>query len=242
MSYFKTNNRFQVLMEPQSEAKLKKPSEIQHNNFKMDKKNMRNNNNPFNTNFSNQHNEFRRQKECDKIKKIKEEEIKILTNEDNFPELKSSSKNIKNIDNSINYFNKLLNIKDPTILKKENSTENVDNKTNVPEGCLCIDFDKKSNSFIWTYGKNSIRGNLDFTIKNCDEKKEAFDAISRMTSLYRMRRNVYITKWGCDEYEKMFMFPNYDYEYFEKKDDDLYYDYKSDDNYDNSYDNSYENI
>ena len=231
MSSFRTNNRFEVLMENPKE-KFNKNNNTQNNT-----QNIKNNNNSFQ---NKQRNDFRRHISADdKIKKDKEEEIKNLTNKNTFPELKSldkkktKNKSISN-QNISNYCDKLLNIcDDKNLLNQRNMKE----EYGCENGCISIEIDK-NNNFIWKYGKKS---NIYVDSKKdneFDEKKEAFEAISRVNALYRKRRNDYIAKWGWDEYEKMFIFANYDYEYFDKKEDDLNFDYISDDDlWDNLYDN-----
>ena len=62
--------------------------------------------------------------------------------------------------------------------------------------------------------------------------------MSRLVKLYKNRRSDYVKKWGLDEYENMFMFPNYDYQYYDKIDEiyDYYNDQYKDYNYENDYD------
>ena len=38
--------------------------------------------------------------------------------------------------------------------------------------------------------------------------------------LYNKRKDDYIAMWGLETYENVFLFPNYDYDYFEDDDDD----------------------
>lgn len=156
----------------------------------------------------------------DKIKKAKEEEIKTITNKDNFPELKlvksSQKENINKNVNNVN-FSKLLNVED-SLIKNEKDKEDNEKEECIADGCVCIKFDKKENRHIWLYGKNIIK-NQDKKSDNKDEYENPYIVMSRITKLYRRRRNEHIRKWGIDEYEKMFMFPNYDYEYYDKLDE-----------------------
>ncbi len=177
------------------------------------------NNKNANINISNQRNNF-----SEKLKKpIIKQELNII-NSDNFPELKSVFKNIETINKDsqgLNYFNKLLNI--------NNSSEkeiNIPIDNFVPDGCVSITMDK-NNKCIWLSGKNVLVNKI------YNEKEECYKAIERVVNLYRERKNKYIKNWGIDEYEKMFLFPNYEYDYFDKIDemeelDDYYY---SEDNY-----------
>jgi hypothetical protein len=255
---FKNTNRFLVLMEKpidknvNSKAKTNENEKIQQQQQQQQKP--ENNFNHFKTdrertyqNYSlenRQRNEYRRQQDYEtrriimenKIKKTKEEEIKTITNKDNFPELKlinSSQKECKNITETTNKnvnnvnFSKLLNVED-SLIKNEKDKEDNEKEECIADGCLCIKFDKKENRHIWLYGKDIIK-NQGKKPENKDEYENPYIVMSRLTKLYRRRRNEHIRKWGIDEYEKMFMFPNYDYEYYHKldeiyEDDDIQYD------------------
>lgn len=237
---FKNTNRFLVLMENpiekiekidkniisktnEKEQIIQKP-EKKFNNFKTDRETIQ----KIYSLENKQRNEFRKQQEYDtrrfimedKIKKAKEEEIKTITNKDNFPELKlvksSQKENINKNVNNVN-FSKLLNVED-SLIKNEKDKEDNEKEECIADGCVCIKFDKKENRHIWLYGKNIIK-NQDKKSDNKDEYENPYIVMSRITKLYRRRRNEHIRKWGIDEYEKMFMFPNYDYEYYDKLDE-----------------------
>jgi len=237
MSTLLTKNRFSVLMDKQkviekdknvNEKVVIKTQENKFNSFKNDKQ-------PIQKNYRNEYRsyqeyDYRRFNLEDKQKKAKENEIKILTNVDNFPELKSSLKKEKTEKNevTINYYSKLLNSNDLSQINNEKigvtiaSNINNDDDENVPEGCVCIKFDKKENNLKWIYGKRLINTS-DNKETNENEMNEYHDnpfiVMSRLVKLNKIRRNDYIRKWGIDEYEYMFMFPNYDYKYYDKVDE-----------------------
>ena len=58
--------------------------------------------------------------------------------------------------------------------------------------------------------KNMIIENKQITLKIMDE----------LVRLHEKRTNEYINLWGIEEWEKMFLFPNYDYNYFDDLDDE----------------------
>lgn len=72
---------------------------------------------------------------------------------------------------------------------------------------------------------------------------EEYEIINALSLLHEKRTNEYKESWGEDEWERMFMCPNYDYAYFDKLDEayeaeqakfnDQYYndDYEDSDNY-----------
>ena len=137
------------------------------------------------------------------FKKAKEQEIKNLTNMNNFPELKTTNKSSKNLQNSENVYKEKL-------MKNDNElSENDKSDTIISDGCVCIELNKKKNEFIWNYGKNSIKNNND---SNFDYSDEPYFVMDRLTRLIEKRRNEYINNWGVDDYENTFLFPNYNYD------------------------------
>lgn len=237
MSTFSTNNRFSVLMKKTNEKEIIKTQENKFNSFKNDKPIIQKNN----LLEKNYRNEFRRHQEYenrrlnieDKIKKAKENEIKILTNVENFPELKTCTKKeqttIDYCEDNKKYYSKLLNINSDLSLinavhneKIRGSHNDDDDDENVPEGCVCIKFDKKENKIKWVYGK----GLNTITIEDINDNYEnPYIVMSKLVKLNKIRRNEHIRKWGIDEYEYMFMFPNYDYKYYDRVDEVYDYDY-----------------
>jgi hypothetical protein len=256
---FKNTNRFLVLMDPpidkndknvipktnEKEKIIQKP-ENKFNNFKADPETIRQHYSLENK----QYNEYRRHQEYEtrrfnmenKIRKTKEDEIKTITNKDNFPQLKlinSCQKEFNPLVEANNiYFNKLLNIEDSSIKNDKNKTD-TEKEECIPDGCVCIKFDKKENKHIWLYGKNIIN-NQEKQMDNKDDSENPYIVMSRVTQLHKRRRSEHIRKWGIDEYEKMFMFPNYDYDYYDKL-DEYYEPYYNTNQYDNQYHNQYDN-
>ena len=43
-----------------------------------------------------------------------------------------------------------------------------------------------------------------------------YEIVENLAYLHEKRKAEYIDNWGEDEWEKMFLFPNYDYYYFDK--------------------------
>jgi len=225
MSYTGANNRFSVLMDEPINKNNKmnekkdvkkeefKPVENKLNYFKTDRQTIQKE--KFLENK--QRNEFRRQQDYDnrrmnneeKIKKKKEEEIKILTNKDNFPELNMSfsKSNPNNCVTDNIYFNKLLNISETSSVPLKSQIKKPNNI--IPDRLVCIQLDDK------------------------DKNEDPYTVMSRLVKLYKNRRSDHVKKWGIDEYEHMFMFPNYDYQYYDKIDE--IYDYYNDSYKDYSY-------
>jgi hypothetical protein len=77
-------------------------------------------------------------------------------------------------------------------------------------GYIVITRDKITNNVIYKYGEQ-----LRFTREEDDNPNKVLDSL---VNLYEIRRDKYIELWGEDMYEKVFNFPNYDYDYFDRLD------------------------
>jgi hypothetical protein len=189
-------------------------------------------------------------------KKQKEEKfIKSLDSLTEFPELQIKKKDTDNTHNSV-HINKpnfldiinAKNMKNVTIPNHEINDEEIidendhdnDNDKIVPPGCVSIEYDKLTKQEIWSYGVN---------VNNSEETKlqdQPVVVFQRLIDLYRVRKHEYINRWGIDEYDKMFMFQNYDYDYFDKLDEETekcikkHYQNAHIMNYNNNYNNNYE--
>ena len=246
MSYSGANNRFSVLMdEPiNKNNKITEKKDVKKEEFKAEENKL----NYFKTDRqtiqkekfleNKQRNEFRRQQDYDnrrmnneeKIKKKKEEEIKILTNIDNFPELNSSSNKSKSNNCATDniYFNKLLNISETSSIPLKSQSKTTNNI--IHNDNIYIQIDEKEKKIKYDYSKDNII--------NKSKNEDSYTVMSRLVKLYRNRRSEHIRKWGIDEYEHMFMFPNYDYQYYDKIDE--IYDYYNDNYKDYSYEYEYD--
>jgi len=240
-----TNNRFNVLLENNNNnnnktkiVKNNEPKSATFNNFRS------------NNYINNRHQDevdYRKFKE-EKLKKQKEEDIVKALNISNFPDLKSVSSS--NIDT--NYKAKTDKTSFADMMKS--TTQIVDTLNTVTSeeveveivkpGCICIKQDAKTNQLIWIYGDGCLEINKNNENDNSDNlavDEHPFYVFERLKTLYNNRKNEYINKWGYDEYDKMFLFQNYDYEYFDKLDENFGYEisnhyYKSNNNdYDYDY-------
>jgi ribulose bisphosphate carboxylase small subunit len=55
-------------------------------------------------------------------------------------------------------------------------------------------------------------------IKECNQDL-SYEVFDHLVYLHEKRTNEYIESWGQDEWENMFLFPSYDYYYFDKLDE-----------------------
>ena len=127
----------------------------------------------------------------------KEKKTAPLISINDFPELISIN-NKKTSSNQINFLNLIK--KAETKCKEEKIINEIKLDKNLkPESILL----KKD--LIPPYRKEEI-------------KEVAYEVFKKLEELYEKRTNKYIELWGYDEWERMFMFSNYDYQYFDKLD------------------------
>jgi len=138
--------------------------------------------------------------------------IKSLDSLIEFPELQIKKKECITLTNtkSSNFIDA---IKMSNLVINEEITNENPGEDNIPPGCLCIKFDKITNKQVWLYGDKTSNNEV---TKN--EEKPYF-IFQRVVELCNNRKNEHIKNWGIEEYDQMFKFQNYDYEYFDKLDE-----------------------
>ena len=175
------------------------------------------NNNNNNNNNNHQLNRFVSKQVNDERnkKKLTDNFIKSLDSLTEFPELQIKKKECVNLKNN-NSTTFMDAIKMNHLVTNELDNNGSKSEENVPPGCVCIKFDKTSNNHIWVYGENaSKKEDTEVVVE-----ENPYFVFQRVNDLYNNRKNEHIRKWGIEEYDKMFMFQNYDYEYFDKLDDE----------------------
>jgi len=213
-----TNNRFNVLIENKKPAIVKnnEPKTSTFNNFKSNSIGYKNNRHQDEV-------DYRMFKE-EKNKKQKEEDIVKALDISNFPDLKSTSSSISKNQNREQYKTSFADMmKNNTQNLEENDhLANINNEEDeiVKPGWVCIKQDNKTNKPLWAYSNGGcVKVDETVTIE------DPYYAFERLVTQYQKRKNEYIKTWGYEEYDKMFLFQNYDYEYFDKLDenyDDFY--------------------
>lgn len=210
---FKENNsRFSVLLD--------------NNSLSTDNKKLNNNSSTTNINKEriNRDNIYRKSSNFFTSKNDKEQTKKDFTfNEEMFPSLGGDeTKEITpEIAKTQNFMEKLL------------TTQNNDLNNNIwvlPDGWVEITKDKQTSTLAYNYGKNM----------KPDKEMTIFDVAEELVTKYEKWEKEYIAKWGEDEYEKMYKFPNYDYYYFDDLDQKYYEEsedeYERDEEYTDIYD------
>lgn len=202
---FKTNSRFASLFE--DETKITKDNKYftkNENNINSFKPNKKNN-----------------------IITIEKQEIKqiVSLSIDNFPELVSHSKSENIISNNMNFVNIISN--EDVTSKENNNNKNelfkYDNEyENLQPGCTLLKRDKITGKTIIKHKPTDRElqelERIKFNEREKSEKEIVYDVFKRLAEIYEERTKEYIESWGYDEWERMFRFPNYDYEYFDKLD------------------------
>ena len=159
----------------------------------------------------------------ERSKKQKEAEfIKSLDNLTAFPLLKKTTTITKteSNNNENNEKNQSITfIEAMKTQKKQIRSEKITTDDDVPPGCVCIKYDKISKKTVWIYGKNTT--SITNEKSGLEENEEPHVIFQRLVDLHQGRKYNHISKWGIDEYEKMFLYQNYDYDYFDNLDDHI---------------------
>jgi len=154
----------------------------------------------------------------ERSKKQKEAEfIKSLDNLTAFPILQKTTTITETESNNDEKNQSITFIEAMKQKKTQIRSEKITTDDDVPPGCVCIKYDKISKKTVWVYGKNTT------SIANektpVEENEEPCVVFQRLVDLHQARKYDHISKWGIDEYEKMFLYQNYDYKYFDNLDD-----------------------
>jgi hypothetical protein len=143
----------------------------------------------------------REEKIKQKEEKIQEEAKKEALSMDSFPELVKSTLIIENTQNFLD----ILKTQQPE--KKETPV--------IKVGWTTLKRDPTTNTTIQTYSPTPTEPVYTKTGEDL-----AYDVLYELVSLHEKRSAEYIENWSLDEWEKMFLFPNYDYYYFDRLDEE----------------------
>ena len=148
---------------------------------------------------------------------IKKKDFELKDNE--FPDLVSS---IKNNTNNINVksFSFLLKKEEPIEVEKDVSDEI------IPHGWSYYKYTKFKNGLcgdknleVTTKIQKPFINKIYESVKEEVILNESYEIINALSILHEKRTNEYKELWGEDEWERMFICPNHDYEYFDKLDE-----------------------
>jgi len=144
-----------------------------------------------------------------------EKKLKNL-NPENFPNLISNTIEKQNTaEASMNYSDKLkgTRVKNTNVLKNPEVEVDLEYESLKPGWALSRK-DLKTGKIITKYKPSLTPTNREKT-----EQEIGLDIINALVELHKKRTEEYINMWGYDTWEKMYRFPNYDYEYFDKLDE-----------------------
>jgi hypothetical protein len=233
---FKTNSRFEILKEEydvidkqkkfENNKNISKDNNFNSNNkFKHDDnsfKKIYNNNkktynnydsiskNKYTNKFSKENNEIIKKEKEEKEKKeekLKAENLTKLMTLENFPDLVKTVKKEELLQNNYISFVDKVNF---VVLKKtdeiELNNEEIEIQNILPGWCM-IKKDKLKNKIIKIIKESKT--------KQIFEIKSALD---NLCDLHKKRTEQYIKMWGYYDWEKTFRSPTWDYEYFDRLD------------------------
>jgi hypothetical protein len=207
------NSRFSVLNEDlESNKQNNNNSNNNSNNNNNNKNNKKYRSKPDNeSETENRYNNFttssRRSKFHEHTEKNKVKTPPTITINDinSFPELtknNTKSDSLENKTQNQSFLDKLKTV------KEEKTVDNVEEI--IKDGWVSITLQNRKPTY--KYGKTTY---IHYDIK----KLEPHYVMSTLVNLHEKRREDYIQTWGYDDYEKLFLSPNYDYEYFDKLDE-----------------------
>jgi len=201
MTNIKNNNRFSSLLE--------ETKNLYDNISYNDKYDSNNTNNRFQ---SSQYNKFYEVKQ----NKVLKPKLKVnILDENQFPTLSTTSKQtISSYDCKYSDKIKQINI---------NINENIDKDNFLLPGWITMERDSKTNKTIIKDISHQNKliletSNIKEIINTKEEELNIEEGIDILICLYEKRTEDYINLWGEYEYDKVFLFPNYDYDYFDRLD------------------------
>lgn len=225
---FRQSNRFSSLMDDdpinenkENPHKIQKPvkSEIRQSNQNDDRNYFKNNgpngytnNNSYNSRnnyFDSKIHEEQRKKNYEKRMKEEEEqkerERDEALKESSFPDLLKVSSSIKLTNKNKNKASFIDKLKTETTVFEDTKEET------VGPGCVVLQKDKTSNNVTIRYGETNI--------KKQDNIVDPLDVLYDLTDLHEKRMEEYMDSWFEDDFDKAFLFQNYDYHYFDNLDE-----------------------
>lgn len=151
------------------------------------------------------------EKERKKAEKIKQEEIEKALSMSSFPVFINNAKIItetkdKNIETPKISFLEKLNLQKEVLVVVEERI--------ITPGWVELTYDKEKRHILYNCGKPVISLNNKNTMSN--ESR----VLHKLVENHETWKENYIQMWGEDEYERLYRFPNYDYDYFNKLDEE----------------------
>jgi hypothetical protein len=196
---FKTNSRFDVLRE---DFVNKKNNKNENQSSKENQKNKEKTKSKEITQLNKEEKKINK-----KLEKSDYVNKKINLIEENFPQLTNVTKKENKIqeEKKINYIDKV------NILKKTNIISNVEDE--VKPGWVKLEKNKITKQVTIKYVKRTY-------LSDDERLMTPEDVLNNLINLHERRKNEYIRDWGEESYEKTFRFVDYDYDYFDRLDEE----------------------
>jgi hypothetical protein len=144
--------------------------------------------------------------------KEKEEIIRQSLSPESFPSLMSTPIE-KQILPNMNYLNKLKNEGESNDRKHRKDEIDLEYE-NLKPGWAIAKKDPVTGKIVTKY-----KPSLTKSPRQKTQQEIGVDIINALVKLYEKQTEEYINMWGYDAWEKMYRFPNYDYDYFNKLDE-----------------------
>lgn len=166
--------------------------------------------------YNNEYNDGRKQNNAQSFKTradvaAKEQEAKLERTDENFPSLVATTRSTNKNSQSYGNFSQCVK----TVIQTEIvGPPPIDpDLIDLKPGWILLKHDSKTHTTIM---KSKEFPTLEPIEKTADDL--AWEVLDEWVSLHAKRTNEYIDNWGYEEWERLFRFPNYDYEYFDKLD------------------------
>jgi hypothetical protein len=96
---------------------------------------------------------------------------------------------------------------------------------NVKPGWVEVKRDSSNRKkLIYTYGETTITEKKQEKKEKREENKNSIgepQVLVALANLYKKQTREYINMWGYENWEKLYRFPNHDYDYFERLDEEI---------------------
>jgi hypothetical protein len=164
--------------------------------------------------------QFDRNKQNQELRIKANAALQLEFTDENFPSIMSLNTNKAKPDlNYTDLFAGLSNTEQPVDVVVEHNIET------LAPGWASLKKDPTSNKIIWRENKTFNTNPVEKS-----ENEIATEAFNALVELYNRRDEEYIDTWGYEDWERMFRFPNYDYDYFDKLDELADYELEQDEN------------
>jgi len=210
--HFNQNSRFQILSEENKKKSEENKKKSEENKKKLEENKKKSEENKKKMEENKKKSFIDRQVVKDTF--FKEDDIEKRLSIENFPQLTTLEKISKNNNSYTNIPSFLEKIKKEINYENENKSKEQLDFEELKPGWTLIKMDKNK---ITMKQKKILNFENEKPIIN--EKDINYNVFESLANLHENWKQEYIDNWGEDEYNKMFVFSDYDYHYFDKLDE-----------------------